>query len=443
MASIWLDSRTDNYLIKFHFGGKRFTRSCQTQKERAAILLKANVEETITLLNTGRLAMPEDTPDPGTWIMSGGRAQQKPKLPSIAKATLGAVCDSYFVDQRDKAETTLVGEKIHIRHLRRILGEDSVFAEITLQTLRDYVTARLKDQVRRKRSVRKPRKKKPAAKASEPRTVSGATVKKELKTFLQIWDWARKSGIIRTPCPLLDPHKPRKWAIGLPKPDQDEDFMTWAEIERRIKRGGLTSYQQACLWKYVYLDEHQVCELLGHVKKIAKHPFVYPMLAVAAYTGARRSEICRAMLDDFKFGDNLIIIRERKRRKDMASSTRKVPMHPELKEIMQAWFKEHPGGQYAITPPLGMPRRKARQAYDALTREEAHHHFKQTLAGSKWEVIRGFHVLRHSFGAVCTRVGVPMTMIAKWMGHTTDEMMQLYQHLYPQDEQKWMAKLPL
>ena len=41
MASIWLDPRTDNYLIKFHFGGKRFTRSCQTQKEGAAKLLKA------------------------------------------------------------------------------------------------------------------------------------------------------------------------------------------------------------------------------------------------------------------------------------------------------------------------------------------------------------------------------------------------------------------
>ena len=443
MASIWLDPRTNKYLIKFHFGGRRFTRSCQTQKEGAAKLLKASVEETIALLNKGRLVMPEDTPDPGTWIMSGGKATQKPKLPSAEKALLGDVCESYFADQRDKAETTLVGERIHIRHLKRVLGEKAPFAEVTVKTLRDYVTARLKEQARRKRPVRKPRKKSPKAKTWESRTVSGATVKKELKTFMQIWDWARKSGIVRTPCPLLDPHKPRKWAISLPKPNQSEDFMTWSEIELRVKRGGLSTYQQACLWKYVYLDEKEVAELLSHVLTAAKHPFIHPMFAMAAYTGARRSEICRAMLDDFKFDDNLIIIRERKRRKDMASSTRKVPMHPQLKQIMQKWFKEHPGGQYAIAPPLGMPRRSAKQAYDALTREEAHHHFKQTLADSKWKVVRGFHVLRHSFGAICTRVGVPMTMIAKWMGHTTDEMMQLYQHLFPQDEQQWMIKLPL
>jgi len=387
--------------------------------------------------------MPEDTPDPGTWIMSGGKAKQKPKLSTAEKALLGDVCESYFADQRAKAETTLVGEQIHIRHLKRILGEKAPFAEMTVKTLQNYVTARLKEQTRRKRTVRKPRKKKPTAKAAESRTVSGATVKKELKTFMQIWDWARTSGIVHTPCPLLDPHKPRKWAISLPKLDEPEDFMTWSEIEQRVKRGGLSSYQQACLWKYVFLDEKEVAALLNDVHQVAKHPFIYPMFAMAAYTGARRSEICRAMLDDFKFDDNLIIIRERKRRKDMASSTRKVPMHPQLKQIMQAWFKQHPGGQYAIAPPLSMPRRSAKQAYDALTREEAHHHFKQTLADSKWKAIRGFHVLRHSFGAICTRVGVPMTMIAKWMGHSTDEMMQLYQHLFPQDEQQWMTKLPL
>ena len=260
---------------------------------------------------------------------------------------------------------------------------------------------------------------------------------------MQIWDWARKSGIVRTPCPLLDPHKPRKWAISLPKPEQAEDFMPWSEIEQRIKRGGLSSYQQACLWKYVYLDEKQVVELLNDVQR---SPSIHSCIRCSPWRrtpGARRSEICRAMIDDFKFDDNLIIIRERKRRKDMASSTRKIPMHPELKRIMQAWFKEHPGGQYAIAPPLSMPRRRAKQAYDALTREEAHHHFKQTLADSKWKVVRGFHVLRHSFGAICTRAGVPMTMIAKWMGHTTDEMMRLYQHIFPQDEQQWITKLPL
>ena len=91
---------------------------------------------------------------------------------------------------------------------------------------------------------------------------------------------------------------------------------------------------------------------------------------------------------------------------------------------MQDWFKSHPGGQFTIATPLTMPRRKSKSEFTMLSREEAHHHFKETLADSKWKVIRGFHVLRHSFGAICTRAGVPMNVIAKWMGHTHREMMQ-------------------
>ena len=149
------------------------------------------------------------------------------------------------------------------------------------------------------------------------------------------------------------------------------------------------------------------------------------------------------MIDDFKFADEIVVIRERKKRKDLAGSSRKVPMQPQLAQAMKDWFKVHPGGQFTIAPPLQMPRRETKSQFGILTRMEAHHHFKQTLAGSKWNVIRGFHVLRHSFGAICTRAGIPMNVIAQWMGHTTAEMMKLYQHLFPQDEQAWMKKFPL
>ena len=167
------------------------------------------------------------------------------------------------------------------------------------------------------------------------------------------------------------------------------------------------------------------------------------MFAIAACTGMRRSEMCRSLIDDYQFDEGQIVIRERKRRKDRAATTRDVPFPRTLEAVMKSWFACHPGGQFAVTPPVTMPRRGARVVTQQLTADKAHHHFKQTLAGSKWEVVRGFHVLRHSFGAICTRAGVPMNVIAKWMGHTTDEMMRLYQHLFPQDERRWMEKVPL
>ena len=77
-----------------------------------------------------------------------------------------------------------------------------------------------------------------------------------------------------------------------------------------------------------------------------------------------------------------------------------------------------------------------------LTRDRAAHHFKNTLAGSKWKVVKGFHTLRHSFASICAMRGVPEATIDAWMGHQTEEMRERYRrHLYPDQQQAAMAKL--
>src|SRR3712207_7642316 len=58
----------------------------------------------------------------------------------------------------------------------------------------------------------------------------------------------------------------------------------------------------------------------------------------------------------------------------------------------------------------------------ALTKDEAHDHFKRTFAGSKWGVLRGWHVLRHSFISACASKGVDQRLIDEWVGHTTEEI---------------------
>jgi integrase len=188
--------------------------------------------------------------------------------------------------------------------------------------------------------------------------------------------------------------------------------MTWGQIEQR---------GEPELWKYLFLDEAQIADLLKHVKDKARHGFIYPMFVFVAYTGARRSEVIRSERKDWDFESGQIRIRERKRRKDKAMTFRMVPMHSRLRDVMQSWFAEHPS-DYAIANG------------SKLTRDSASHHFTKTLEESRWEVVKGFHVLRHSFGSNLARSGkVGRDTIASWMGHTTEEMMTLYQHLFPQD----------
>ncbi len=73
--------------------------------------------------------------------------------------------------------------------------------------------------------------------------------------------------------------------------------------------------------------------------------------------------------------------------------------------------------------------------------DDADRTFQATTAGSKWTVLRGYHVLRHSFASLCAMKAVPEHTISRWMGHETEEMKKRYRHLYPEQTKRAMQKL--
>lgn len=66
-----------------------------------------------------------------------------------------------------------------------------------------------------------------------------------------------------------------------------------------------------------------------------------------------------------------------------------------------------------------------------LTEDEAGDHLKRTLAGSEWEVVRGYHAFRHSFISACASRGIDQRLIDAWVGHKSEEQRERYRHLYP------------
>lgn len=250
--------------------------------------------------------------------------------------------------------------------------------------------------------------------------IRGDTIAKEITTFRLIWNWAVEQGYLSGPAPVN--------GLEYPKRNEREPFSTWAEIEKRISRGGLSQQEQDALWECLYLTHDQIDAVLEHVRETARHPFIYPMFVFVAHTGARRSEILRSRIDDFKFDHGVVQIREKKKSRDRRITFRHVDMSPLLVEVMQDWFGRHPGGGYTIVAPLTMLRGKRRDSPTRVTANEARDHFKRTLAGSKWEKIRGFHVFRHSFASNAACAGVPEAIIDAWMGHQTEEMRKRYRH---------------
>jgi integrase len=211
------------------------------------------------------------------------------------------------------------------------------------------------------------------------------------------------------------------------------------------------------LWESLYLTLPEIERFLTHVKEQAAHPWIYPVLATAAHTGARKGELLKMRIGDVDFVGGIISVQERKRAHGRRT-TRRVPLSTKLASILEEWLAVHPGGPVLFVHAeeiRGSKKRsrttghtwkdrpgtvKARMAGVSererpgilpLTEDEFHWHFRQTLRGSEWEVIRGAHALRHSFISALASKGVDQRIIDEVVGHQSEEQRRRYRHLYP------------
>jgi integrase len=144
------------------------------------------------------------------------------------------------------------------------------------------------------------------------------------------------------------------------------------------------------------------------------------MFAFAAHTGARRSEIVRALPSDLDLAEGVVTIREKKRDKKKLT-TRRVPLTPFLKEALVVWMGQRASGKTLFCKADGK----------AIMPREAHNYFQRALRLSKWSVLKGWHVFRHSFISALASKGVDQRIIDDLVGHQTEQQRRRYRHLYP------------
>jgi integrase len=403
------------YHVAFRFQGRRFRRSLKTRNRREAELLSARVEENIALVQRGRLRLHPNA-DPAQFLLADGVITSKPKRASQF-VTLADLTAAYFatVGEDVLEASTLQGMRIHVDHLKRLLGSRTRLAPLSVGDLQRYID---------KRKLKK---------TANGSPLSAATIKKELITFRTMWNWARNAGNLRRRFPGR--------GLKYPKLEAKLRFRTLAEVERILEREGVSPAYEAKLLESIFLTLEEVQLLLEHARLHAGPPFLYPMLAFAAHTGARRSEIMRSEIDDIDLRQKTITIRERKRVKGM-KSTRIVPMSPLLEGVLSQWLAEHPGSMHTFCHAERRPRsRKARLSPMPLTADEAHDHFKRVLRGSRFEKLKGWHVLRHSFCSNAAAAGIDQRVINAWVGHQSEEMVERYRHLLPTQSENSIHRL--
>lgn len=405
----WLTQRGKTFYVAFRIGEKQIQRSLKTTNRRQAEAAAHRIEENLRAVENGQTEIP-DGADITTFLLSDGHREKAVTI-NVAP-NLSSIFDEYLESLPDGAleERTIKTTRTHMKHIFECYGHRIVFASLDTKQLQAYVNRRA-----RKKSQR-----------GTP--ISGTTIRKELATLRMLWSFARDREYVSKTFPMR--------GVRFPKVDAKEPFKTHAEISRRIARGSVSAEKQELLWECLFLTLSEVNEFLDYVQEYARHSFLYPMVVAAAHTGARRSELVRSSVDDFDLDGNTVTIRERKRNREQRT-TRVVRMSSRLKSAMQDWLADHPGGEFAFY--AGKINRAPSKTIDGPTVDQAHYHMRETLATSpKWCVVRGWHVLRHSFASNLASEGVDQRIIDSWMGHQTAEMRKRYQHLIPDAQQTAM-----
>jgi integrase len=397
MAS--LRERNGWFQILFRYQRRQFTHALKTQVLREAEAMRGTLDRVLIRIKNQEVPPVPEGADVAEYLLNGGKMPEPPAL--VEKA-------------------------------------------LTLKDLAERYEAAHQNGAVEKNSRGTDRKK-----------IAATTLKKEIASLRAAWNWATRTGILKGNFP--------GHGLTYPKTDEKPPFQTREEIERKIARGGLSPEQIEELWESLFLTKPEFVEFLAFVKTNAHQPFLYPMVAFAAYTGARRSELLRVLIDDADLEGGTALVREKKRVRGKRS-TRRVPLSGPLVAILKDWLAAHPGGQFlfchagevfrskkrsrttghrdekerpsSLKGRVATVRKRERPGLGALTKDEAHDHFQRLTRGTKWEVIRGWHALRHSFISICAADGIDQRLIMSWVGHLSEETHRRYLHLVPSREQQ-------
>lgn len=381
----YLEQRGDSWRIIFSHKGRRSSFSIPAVSAEEANAHKADAEERLRLLKRGLIDL--------NGFKLEDYLKYKGRVPDSVVAdiksddyTLGRLESQYMQSAKVKRldEGSRVTLTIHWRHLMRAFGPKTRLSEILHRDLQDYITSR---------------------EHSRNPPIQAETIQKELKTLRAAWNWARRMDGLG-----------REWPgyhLVYQKTDEPLPFMTLAEAERLL--AGMEKDDRVRVYESIYLLPGEIDELLKIVDSRRLPPWVYPMFLFAAHTGARKSEMLRAQTTDVNIEKKTIMLREKKRIVGKRS-TREVPLTDALLKTLLP-FLSRSGAIFRGKS--GAP----------LDQSSCRDYFHFSLRGTRFAVLRGWHVFRHSFISALASAKVDQRVIDDLVGHSTEEQRRRYRHL--------------
>jgi len=215
-----------------------------------------------------------------------------------------------------------------------------------------------------------------------------------LATFRQVWNLARREGLVFEESPSK--------AVKVPK------------IENKRTR---------------FLSQEEAGELLAYLKPRSRT--IHDMAFLSLFTGMRFGEVKSLKWGAVDLDRGLITIFNAK-----GGKNRMAFMTPEVLELLAGRERGDPetlvfptldGREYADTPTA------FRDAVEALG-------FNQGIADPRQKVV--FHTLRHSYASWLVEAGTDIYSVKALLGHGTIAMTERYSHLSPDSLQNAIKRLP-
>src|SRR5207249_40337 len=156
----------------FRHGGRKLHYSVGSDNHKEAQACLSRLEENLRLVERGRLEVPPGA-DLAVFLVTDGKLNAKPVIEQ--PLTLTEVFEQYETNfpEGAKEATTRYTERIHLEHLKRLIGARIPFKGITTDALQRYVEERSQEA------------------GQKGNTVSHTTIQKEIGTLASLWNkWA-------------------------------------------------------------------------------------------------------------------------------------------------------------------------------------------------------------------------------------------------------------
>ena len=411
-----LKKRGRYFSVQFYWNGKQRIRPLQIEDRTEAERVKAKVNSALQGLRRGRFPAASRLLDDGHDILDIIFPNEKTAHlleTSVATDDGNPLRVSQLVEDYLKHLAIHASDghrrRVHskLKHLINIMDDRRVTA-LNEDAFDHYITERRKMKVK-------------------PDTIKG-----EITSFKAMLNWAVETD-------RADKLPVRKFPTI--KTDGSDPFLFKADIERMIADGHLTKKRIAELGKRMVLNPEDIEKLIKLAEE--NEPALVLPLKLVATTGMRRSELVRLQKSDFDPVTGQLIVRSGKGSRTKRMTTRVLHIHASVLPMLVEHHRSLPTREKWLFPQFSATKKRdSDRPVEDLRAERAARLLTDLLSGTEFELLGGWHALRHGFITICVWRDRTFEQISQWTGHIERETQKRYTHYSGEASKKLMDDLP-